>query len=217
MIHKDLGFDKENVLYVYDRGGFMKNYEAFRNEMKNSPAIREVTLKDIDPAGWCRGNSVKKPGDDQEYLMEFCQIKPNYFDMMGMKMAAGQEFKEETGDSLHYCIINETAARMLGFTEPVGEKLYTDDQYFIVRGVVKDAQTKSLHQGVDPQIYFTFQSRIGTPTVLFKIQGDPQEAIRLIQNEWNDLNPGTPFDYYFWIIDMPVCIRRKPMPGKYWG
>lgn len=197
MIHKDLGFDKENVLYVYDRGGFMKNYEAFRNEMKNSPAIREVTLKDIDPAGWCRGNSVKKPGDDQEYLMEFYQIKPNYFDMMGMKMAAGQEFKEETGDSLHYCIINETAARMLGFTEPVGEKLYTDDQYFIVRGVVKDAQTKSLHQGVDPQIYFTFQSRIGTPTVLFKIQGDPQEAIRLIQNEWNDLNPGTPFDYYF--------------------
>lgn len=197
MIHKDLGFDKENVLYVYDRGGFMKNYEAFRNEMKNSPAIREVTLKDTDPAGWCRGSSVKKPGDDQEYLMEFCQIKPNYFDMMGMKMAVGQEFQEEAGDSLHYCIINETAARMLGFTEPVGEKLYTDDQYFIVRGVVKDAQTKSLHQGIDPQIYFTIEHWLGEPTVLFKVQGDPQEAIRLIQNKWNDLNPGTPFDYYF--------------------
>lgn len=89
--------------------------------------------------------------------MEFCQIKPNYFDMMGMKMAAGQEFKEETGDSLHYCIINETAARMLGFTEPVGEKLYTDDQYFIVRGVVKDAQTKSLLKELIPKFILPFR------------------------------------------------------------
>lgn len=198
MIHKDLGFDKENVLYVYDRGGFVKNYEAFRNEMKSYPFIQDVTLKDTDPAGWCRGNSVKKPGDDQEYLMEFCQIKPNYFDMMGMRMSAGQEFSEDSGDSLHYCILNETAARMLGFTEPVGEKLYTDNRFYIVRGVVKDAQTKSLHQGIDPQIYFTFEKDwIGDPTVLFKIQGNPQEAVHLIQNKWNELNPGTSFDYYF--------------------
>lgn len=115
MIGKDLGFDKDNVVYVYDRGGFVKNYQAFRNEMRNEPGIVDVTLKDIDPAGWCRGNTVRNPGDEQDYLMEFCQIEPNYFDMMGMKMVMGREFAEETGDSLHYCILNETAARVLGF------------------------------------------------------------------------------------------------------
>lgn len=198
MIHKDLGFDKENVLYVYDRGGFIKSYDAFRNEMKNYPAIVDVTLKDTDPAGWCRGNSVNLPGSDQGYLMEFCQIKSNYFDMMGMELVAGKAFEERPGDSLHYCILNETAVRMLGFKEPVGEKLFTDDLNFVVRGVVRDAQTKSLHQQVDPQIYFPYtQAGIGSSAVLFKIQGDPKEAVHLIQTKWNDLNPNTPFKYYF--------------------
>lgn len=198
MISKDLGFDKENVVYVYDRGGFIKSYRSFREEMKGHPCISDLTLKDTDPAGWCRGSTVKKPGGDQEYLMEFCQIEPNYFQMMGMKMAKGKEFAEMTGDSLHYCIVNETAARMLGFEDAVGEKLYTDGEEFLIRGVVKDAQTKSLHQQVDPQIYFTFSnSDIGTSVVLFKVQGNPKEAIQLIQAKWNDLNPGTPFEYHF--------------------
>lgn len=199
MISKDLGFDKSNVLYVYDRGGFMKGYEAFRSDMKNNPAIVDITMKDDVPTGWCRGNSVVKPGDNQDFLMEFCQIKPNYFDLMGMKMASGAGFDDIKADSLHYCILNETAVRVLGFAEPVGEKLFTDGTNFIVKGVVKDAQTKSLHQKVDPQIYFKYDGSLNTGgrVVFFKVQGDPQEAIRLIGAKWNDLNPGTPFEYHF--------------------
>lgn len=199
MINKDLGFDKENVIYVYDRGGLQKGFDAFCNEMKSYPCIADVTIKDTDPAGWCRGNAVVKPGDDQEYLMEFCQVKSNYFRLMGMEMVAGREFKEESGDSANYCILNETAARVLGFEETVGEKVYTDEQKFIVRGIVKDAQTKSLHQKVDPQIYFPYSSdqRISGAAVLFKVEGNVPEAIRIIQEKWNERNPGTFFDYKF--------------------
>lgn len=198
MIGKDLGFDKGNVLYVYDRGGFTKGYEAFRTEMKNNPAIVDVTMKDDTPTGWCRGNSVTKPGDNQDFLMEFCQVKSNYFDLMGMKIVSGIGFDDIKADSLHYCILNETAVRTLGFTEPVGEKLFTDGIDFIVKGVVKDAQTKSLHQKIDPQIYFRYDNyNTGTRVVFFKVQGNPQDAIRLIGSKWNDLNPGTPFEYHF--------------------
>lgn len=199
MIGKDLGFDKENVIYVYDRGGFVKGYETFRKEMMGSPSITDVTLKDTDPTRWGRGDAVFKPGDEQMYLMECCQIQPNYFDMMGMKMAGGKGFSEGQGDSLNYCIVNETAARVLGFADPVGEELRAEGgKKYIVRGIVKDAQTKSLHQKIDPQIYFVFRkAQTGNPAVLFKIQGNPQEAVQLIRDRWNRLNPGIPFDYHF--------------------
>lgn len=197
MIHKDLGFDREHVFYVADRGGILKNYDSFCDEMLAHPSIAGVTLKDTDPLGWCRGDAVGKPGSDQEYLMEFCQIRPNYFRIMGMGMKEGQEFAERAGDSLNYCIINETAARMLEFTNAVGERVKANGDYYTVVGVVKDAYTKSLHQAVDPQIYFPYEGAWGFPTVLFKVQGDPQEAIRFVQAKWNDLNPGKPFDYHF--------------------
>ncbi len=218
MITKDLGFDKHNVLYVHDRGGFAKNYRAFSDEMRNYPCIANLTMKDVDPAGWCRGNSVRVPGNDQEYLMEFCQIEPNYFEVMGMEMDTGRKFEENMGDSLHYCILNQTAARMLGFKNPVGERLRTDEQDYIVRGVVKDAQTKSLHQQVDPQIYFVYTNRYtGVPTVLFKVQGNPQEAIRVIQSKWNELNPGTSFEYRFLDDRYAELYRSETNAGQILG
>ncbi|MDE5639721.1 MAG: ABC transporter permease [Odoribacter sp.] len=198
MIHKDLGFDKENVFYVADRGGFIRNYDAFCQEMLSHSSIVGVTLKDTDPLGWCRGDVVRRSGSEQEYLMEFCEIKPNYFRLMGMDMKAGKEFAEGAGDSLRYCIINETAARTLGLlSDAVGEKLLANGYDYTIYGVVKDAHTKSLHQPVDPQIYFPYEGVYGYPAMFFRVQGNPQEAIRLVQSKWNDLNPGTPFDYHF--------------------
>lgn len=197
MIRKDLGFDKENIFYLADRGGFCKNYDAFCHEMLAHPSIVDITLKDAEPLGWCRGDVVGKPGSDQNYLMEFCQIKPNYFRLMGMKMKEGREFAENAGDSLNYCIINETAARMLEFPHAAGERLAANGGYYTVLGVVKDAYTKSLHQAVDPQIYFPYTGTYGYPIIFFKVQGDPQEAIRAVRAKWNDLNPGKPFDYAF--------------------
>lgn len=44
MISKDLGFDKGNVLYVYDDGGIMGNYEFFRTELMRNPAIADITV-----------------------------------------------------------------------------------------------------------------------------------------------------------------------------
>ncbi len=220
MIHKDLGFDKENVIYVYDRGGFMKNYPSFREEMKAHPFIVDVTLKDTDPAGWYRGSSVHRSGEDQEHIMEFCQVEPNYFRMMGMKLTEGQEFAEMSGDSLHYCILNETAVRMLGLLKPVGEKIFADEGIgYTVRGVVKDAQTKSLHRQVDPQIYFPFDRKSGveTPALLFKVQGNPQEAIRLIRAKWNDLNPGIPFEYRFLDDRYAELYRSETNAGQILG
>ena len=217
MIHKDLGFDKENIFYVADRGGFIKNYDSFCQEMQSHPSIVEITQKETDPLGWCRGDAVAKSGDDQNYLMEFCQIKPNYFRLMGMEMKEGQEFTEDAGDSLHYCIINETAARMLGFTNAVGERLAANGGYYTVRGVVKDAYTKSLHQAVDPQIYFSYEGIYGYPAVFFKVQGDPQEAIRIVQAKWNDLNPGKPFDYHFLDSQYAQLYKAETNAGNILG
>ncbi len=217
MIHKDLGFDKEHVFYVADRGGILKNYDSFRDEMLAHPSIAGVTLKDTDPLGWCRGDAVGKPGSDQEYLMEFCQIKSDYFRLMGMGMKEGQEFAEGAGDSLNYCIINETAARMLEFTNVVGERVKANGDYYTVLGVVKDAYTKSLHQAVDPQIYFPYEGVYGYPAVFFKVQGDPQEAIRAVQAKWNDLNPGKPFDYHFLDTTYAQLYKAETNAGNILG
>lgn len=46
MVHKELGFDKEQVIYVSDEGyGFSDRFEGFRAEMMRFPVFTDVAMK----------------------------------------------------------------------------------------------------------------------------------------------------------------------------
>ena len=62
---------------------------------------------------------------EDKYLMEVCRVDYNYFDLMGMKGVKGENPFREVHDSLHYCLINERAAQLLGMEHPVGAVSYT--------------------------------------------------------------------------------------------
>lgn len=194
MIRKDLGFDKGNILYVNDCGGIIGNYESFRAELMRNPAIADVTAAISLPTDWTQGSTVKKEGEDQDLMMEYCRVKPNYFDLFGMDMVEGESFRDDGNNNV--CVLNETAARTLGFANPVGERVKNaSGDNLIIKGIVKDAQTKSLHQKVEPQIYLKFSEYTGC--IFFKVQGDFQQVIGEIEQKWNEVNPGALFKYRF--------------------
>lgn len=199
MIKTDLGFDKENVLYIEGRDEFAKRYEAVRHDLLQCPAIADVARKNSLPTDWRQGWTVGKEDVEDKYLMEVCRVDYNYFDLMGMKVVKGENPFREVHDSLHYCLINERAAQLLGMEHPVGENLLIYGYYYPIKGVVKNAQTKSFHQGVDPQVYLKLDKRWGDNGVpyLVKIKGDPQIAIRTIEAKWKELVPHVPFQYGF--------------------
>lgn len=199
MISTDLGFDKENVLYVEGRDDFAKHYEAVRHDLLQCPAIKDVSRKNSLPTDWVQGWTVGKEGMEDKYLMEMCRVDYNYFDLMGMKVIEGENPFREVHDSLRYCLINERAAQLLAMENPVGENLLIYGSYYPIKGVVKNAQTKSFHQGVDPQIYLKLNESWGSRGVpyLIKIKGDPQVAIRAIEAKWKELVPHVPFQYGF--------------------
>lgn len=196
MVNADLGFDKENILYVESRGAFGNHYEALRNEWKQCPSIIDVTRKNSLPTDWRQGWTVGKSGTDDTYLMEMCRVDENYFDVMGMQLIDGENPFSYASDSVAYCVINERAARMLGMEHPVGDRLKIYGRYYPVKGVIKDAQTKSFHQGVDAQVYWKLTPE-WIPYYLIKIKGDPQPAIQVVEAKWKELVPDVPFEYGF--------------------
>lgn len=140
-----------------------------------------------------QGGIVKKEAEEQELMLEFCQVKPNYFNLLGMDMVEGEAFRDDGNEDV--CVLNETAVKMLGFANPVGKKITAGGHDRIVTGIVKDAQTKSLHQKVDPQVYLKHSGYSGF--ILFKVQGDFKKVIGEIEEKWSEANPGAPFKYSF--------------------
>jgi putative ABC transport system permease protein len=67
-----------------------------------------------------------------------------------------------------------------------------------IKGVMRDANIRSLRETVDPQVYMkTVEWTVPNSPVFFKITGDPQRAIGVIQAKWKELEPDYPFEYHF--------------------
>lgn len=199
MLSRDLGFDRENVLYVWSRGNFGKNFETLRNELLKEPSIAELTMSNTLPTQISDANSLKKPGDNQALFSQISRVKESYFDVMGMHFVAGDNpFILAGSDSLNYGVLNETAARQLGFkdvSEAVDYVIMQGEDPTIIKGVIRDAQVRSFHQPLEPLLYMKFNGSWGP--VLFKVKGDPQKAIAAIGEQWSRNVSDAPFEYHF--------------------
>jgi len=200
----DLGFNKENVLYVRGRDGFTQNYKSLEGELLQDPSIIAVTRKNALPTDWTQGWSMKGvPWDNtkQPILMEMCRVQSNYFDFFDMQIIDGENPFLLDAEYMTDVVINESAAWALGYANPVGEVIESDgleDTRFTIRGVVRNAHTKSLHQDVDPQVYFKLRdSDWYDPVLLFKVSGDPQRAIAHIERKWKEREAEYPFTCQF--------------------
>ena len=205
----DLGFDKEHVVYVHARNGFRQNYRSLEGEFLAEPSIAAVSRKHGLTTDWTQGWPIKPVpcNNSQPILVEFCRVNPNYFDFFGMKIIDGEnpfpfESPDLTQDDLTNVVINESAARLLGYENPVGEMIELDgngNNRLSIRGVVRNAHTKSLHQDVDPQVYFllTEDSWWSPSVIFFKVVGDPQRAVSFIERKWKEREGEHPFYYHF--------------------
>jgi putative ABC transport system permease protein len=95
-------------------------------------------------------------------------------------------------------MINEQAAKALGYDDPIGKQigLFTTDKKYTVRGIFRNANTKSLHRVVDPQVFIKLDGLLDYHVVMIKVS-DTQAALRSIQSVWEKENPEIPLEYHF--------------------
>lgn len=115
---------------------------------------------------------VKREKGDQGTLMEFCDVSPNYLSMLNIPLVSGQLLGEEEGNHSPYCVVNETAAKLLGGgSDLVGKSIvinYFEEKSVIVKGIVKDVQTKPLYEEVGPQDLSSHKEKaVGVPIRYF--------------------------------------------------
>ena len=199
IISYDLGFDKNHVMYVQGRQLFEQNFKTLESELLAEPTITAVARKNALLSDWTQGWGIKKvPSDNApSVIMEICRVSPNYFEFFDMKMIAGKNPFHYESSAETDVVINESAAQLLGYEQPVGELLVNDSgNRFTIQGVIRNAYTKSLHQDTGPQVYMKLTSERWNH-IFFKINGDPQRAIAFAGQKWQEREAGYPFAYRF--------------------
>ncbi|GHT47944.1 ABC transporter permease [Bacteroidia bacterium] len=200
MVTKDLGFDKENIIYIQGRADFSKDFEGLRDELLKYPFIADVTRKNSLPTEWNQGWGISLPGSDETVIMEMNYVKPNYFEFMNMKIIDGENpFYLESNDSILPVVINESVQKLLGLPDsPINEIIVANGHHrMIVKGLMRNANIRSLRDQIDPQVYMKHPQDMNWGPLFFKYTGDPQQTVQVIRQKWEEKEPNIPFEYHF--------------------
>jgi putative ABC transport system permease protein len=121
---------------------------------------------------------------------------------LGLKIIQGRKFSEEfTTDRTEAIILNESAVKSLGITNPVGKKVYLpggkdSEQLAEIIGVMNNFHITSFRKKIEPMFLYI------NPNYFYNIalkidQQHTNEIISSLNDEWLKILPGTQFDYSF--------------------
>ena len=202
---KNLGYDRENLLYMPLEGDLQKNFQAFRQDLEQQPGIKSVTCAQSDPLEvGSSTQGVKWPGKDTTQLMLFSQnsISYDYIKTMGIKLLDGRDFSPAFSTDTSNYLINEASARKMGYKDPVGKEMTMWDKKGKIIGLMKDFHFNSLHTAIEPLI-LRLQRGVSDTTnnwgsVLVRTQaGQTKQAVASMEAAFKRFNPHFPFKYSF--------------------
>lgn len=197
---RDLGYDRENVVYLPIEGALTTRYAVFKQELLSRPGISSVSRLSSSPVDiYGSSPAVDWTGHDSTMNILFTRavIGYDYFKTMKLTLLAGREFSSAyPSDSSNY-ILNETALKLTGYKDPIGKPFRYMGRRGTIIGIVKDFHFHSLHDPIGPMVLAAGENA-NWGVVLVRTQpGKTAAALAAIKDVSRTINPAFPPVVYF--------------------
>jgi putative ABC transport system permease protein len=202
LTQKDLGFDRENVLILHNAEKLEAQLSSFRDEVANLPGVVHASVAMDVPGSMNYEDIFMTEGSDVKLAISQVKIDPYFIPVMDLKMVSGRQFQRDNQGDVNHVIINETTARLFGWTpdEAINKKIvYPEIQPDpVVIGVVKDFHFQSLYENIAPLIFFHINAPMFGDQRVVAIkyqQANAEKAIAQVQSVWDRFGNQSPFQY----------------------
>jgi len=224
--HKKLGYDREHVLLLPMDTKIFDNLSAIKQQFKTNPDIINVSGCQSTPVNIGGGYNMRSATmpDNQQMSVTASPVDEDYIKTAGLQLIAGTDLTEQDlkdvqvkdrKDRLFHFILNESAAKALGWTpeEAIGKKMFMDNSRpGVVKGVIKDFHFESLHNSIRPLVLFPAE---WGRTLMVKMSGyHLPQTIAFLETKWKSLVPHRPFDYRFMDEDYNTLYNAEQRLGK---
>lgn len=205
MKNKTLGFNKDQILLLPVYPETEEQFEAFKQELKQTGAVREVGASSRIPSGRLldSNEASAQQGDSVAPIkasIKFLRVDHGFIPTYEMDLLAGRNFSREFGtDDSAAFILNEAALRVIGWVTPqeaIGKNFAYGGRKGQVIGVLRDFHFESLHQEVSPLVLFMEIPNFNGLSLSIR-PGEVPAALAHIEKTWNTMLPNWPFEYEF--------------------
>jgi putative ABC transport system permease protein len=222
MKSKNLGFFSDQVVTIpLQNSPLRQDPAAFKNAVSNHSAVLGVTCASGTPGSGSSNASnyvLDTQDGEKEIYIQTIYTDFDFVDTFGLKILDGRDFsKEFSSDWGKTYILNETAARQLGWDSPVGRQIARGGQSpGQVIGVVEDFHYSSMRTKIRPMALNIRPSQFRYLAARIR----PQEASRVLnflEETWNRFAPEYPFEHFFADEKFDRYYRYEQRVGELFG
>lgn len=197
--NKNLGYEKENVIYFPLEGKVRTSLETFLTELEKIPGVLDASSIGQSMVGGGNTTNIGWEGKNPDVRIPFAVRPVNFgvIEMLDLEIVKGRGFSSEFSSDTMAVVFNEAGTEAMGMEDPVGKDISLGaDMKLNIIGVVKDFHYESLRSPIQP-MFFVLNPRY-TEKVMVKIAtGQETEAIARLQDFYQSYNPGFIFEYRF--------------------
>ena len=220
--NKNLGYDRDNVIY-FDRAGWEGGQLAtFLSEARQVPGVQSAASIGHDMTGHIASSyNVQWPGKDPDDRTEFemMPVSHDMLELLAIELKEGRTFSRKFSTDTAAVIFNEAAIEHIGFDQPIGAVVAWGEEDREIIGIAKNFHFESFREEVKPTIFWLDPQR--TWSIAVKIEAGKEAAtIAQLQLLYRTFYPGFPFDYKFLdqeYQDLYIAEQRVSTLSKYFA
>ena len=220
--NRDVGYNRDQVLVIHDAFALGSQTKTFKQEVKQLSGVKDITISGFLPTTGNRGTAIFSKDATRDpkksIFPQAWNVDEDYISTMGMKLVAGRDFSAQMGTDSSALIINETAAKFLGFNNAVGKTLYRnqgDDKAqkpYTIIGVVRDFNFESMRENISP-VVMALDYDNGNLGIRLKSANLPV-LMDQIKSKWQAIAPSKQFNYSFMNADFEATYRAEQRVGR---
>ena len=205
--NRPIGYDREGLVQVPVMSeDFSGKYELMRNEFLASNAIIEMSSSSSPTTRiWSNRSGWTWEGKPEGFQEDFAwtAVSPEYAKSLNLKIVQGRDFSREFATDSTAILLNESAVKYLGISNPVGMLFKDEDEEdpgptLKVIGVVEDMIAQSPYEPVKQGMYvYDRYDNASYYNMRLNPEQSASQNIAIIERVFKTHFPEIPFQYDF--------------------
>jgi len=197
----DMGFDKNSVLEVPVPTRDSLKIATLKNQLLSNSIVRDVSYSSTGTASnnkWTGTCEIRLPEEIKKIDLMIKFIDSDFIDTYGLNLISGENIREKSSEKQF--IVNQEFVKQVGYGDNYDKVLGITLKIWSVEGkivgVVKDFNTTSLHDKIEPLV-MTSGRKIYNQAAIKLGPGSKNRELSFVKNTWKSIFPENIFDYEY--------------------
>ncbi|MNS09107.1 Macrolide export ATP-binding/permease protein MacB [compost metagenome] len=198
---RETGYSKDNLIYHFLTEDLEKKYPIIKSELLSS-GVATAVCKTSAPMtqGFSNSWGFEWQGKDPKSKIifnRFC-VDEDLAKTVGLTIVKGRDInlKDYPTDSTA-CMINESALKIMGFKDPIGQIIKDNNVDWHVVGVIKDFVLQSPFENTEPMVIEGARGWFNVIHIKLNTQNSNAENLKIAEEIFKKHNYQFPFEYQF--------------------